>query len=103
MSQYGFQIGQGMFTASNFASVAVTNVASGLPPYGLSIIRALITVEGSSARYRYDGSAPTVTVGHMINSGDVIQILGALNLQDFQIISQGTTTLMITYESGSRQ
>jgi len=102
MSRYGFQIGQGMFMASNFTTLTVTASAQALAGYGPSIIRALLTVEGSSARYNYDGSTPTSSVGHMVNSGDVIQILGANNLQQFNVISLGTTTFMITYETGAR-
>lgn len=102
MSRYGFQIGQGMFMASNFTSLTVTAAAMSLTEYGPSILRALITVEGSSARYNYDGSVPTGSLGHMVNSGDVIQILGVNNLQQFQVVSLGTTTFMITYETGAR-
>lgn len=102
MSRYGFQIGQGMFMASNFATMTVTGAAQSLSGYGAQIVRALITVEGSAARYNYDGSVPTTSIGHMVNSGDVIQILGVNNLNNFQIVSRGTTTLMITYETGAR-
>ena len=88
--------------ASNFATMTVTGSAQTLTGYGASIIRALITVEGSSARYNYDGSTPTSSLGHMVNSGDVIQILGINNLQQFNVVSLGTTTFMITYETGAR-
>ena len=91
-----------MFMASNFATLTVTGQAQALSGYGPSILRALITVEGSSARYNYDGSTPTSSLGHMVNSGDVIQILGVDNLQQFQVVSLGTTTFMITYETGAR-
>lgn len=102
MSQFQFQVGQGMFKSTNFVVLVVTAAALPLSSFDEKAIRAMITVEGSNARYRYDGIAPTASIGHLVSSGDVIQVLGPTNLSSFQAISIGTTTLMVTYEGDRR-
>ncbi len=102
MSQYGLQVGQGMFKSTNFTVLTVTAVAQPLSSFDAKAIRAMITVEGSNARYRYDGGVPTASTGHLITSGDVMQILGPTNMTAFSCISIGTTTLMVTYEGDRR-
>lgn len=102
MSQYGFQQGQGMFKSTNFVVLTVTASAQALSSFDAKAIRAFITVEGSNARYRYDGGIPTVSQGHLVFAGDAIQILGPTNLTAFQAISTGTTTLMVTFEGDRR-
>ncbi len=102
MSQYQFQVGQGMFKSTNFAVLTITAVSQTLASYDVKTIRAMITVEGSNARYRYDGGTPTSSTGHLITSGDVIQVLGPTNISSFQCVSLGTTNLMITYEGDRR-
>lgn len=102
MSQYGLQVGQGMFKSTNFVVLTVTASAQALSSFSAKAIRAFITVEGSDARYRYDGISPDVSTGHLINSGDSIQILGPTNLTAFSCISLGTTILMVTYEGDRR-
>lgn len=102
MSQYDFQAGQGMFKSTNFTVLTVTASALPLSSFDAKAIRAMITVEGSSARYRYDGGIPTITAGHLVSSGDAIQVLGPTNLAAFSCISIGTTTLMVTFEGDRR-
>lgn len=91
-----------MFKSTNFVTLTVTAAALPLSSFDEKAIRAMITVEGSNARYRYDGGTPTTSAGHLITSGDVIQVLGPTNLTAFSCISVGTTTLMVTYEGDRR-
>lgn len=105
MSKYGQQIGQGMYQGTSFVAISITTAAAtAFSGYPATVIRAFVTVEGSSARYRYDGTAPVVGTGHLINSGDSVQILGLTNIQNFKCISTsaGTTTLMTTFEVDGR-
>lgn len=106
MSKYGFEMGQGMYTATKFESLTITTAAStgfSSGVYPITIMRALVTVETSFIRYRYDGVAPTINTGHLLGSGDVMAIIGLTNIQNFQAIASSTNvSLMITYEVDKR-
>lgn len=106
MSKYGFEMGQGMYTGTKFESLTITTAAAtgfSAAVYPLTIMRALVTVETSSIRYRYDGVAPTVGTGHLLGSGDVMAIIGLTNIQNFQSIAVTTNAvLMVTYEVDKR-
>jgi hypothetical protein len=58
--------------------------------------RAFITVEDAQCRYRYDGTAPTATEGHVANVGDVIVLEGYAAIANFQAIRTGTTNIELT-------
>lgn len=62
--------------------------------------RVFITVETASCRYNYDGTAPTSTTGHLLNSGDVLTIVGDDAISRFRAIRTGasSSTLQVTYE-----
>jgi len=65
-----------------------------------SRIRAFCTITGGQIRYRYDGTAPTSTVGHLASFGDVIYLEGTVNVENFRAIRTGdiSATLSVTYE-----
>jgi len=65
-----------------------------------SRIRAFCTLTGGQIRYRYDGTAPTNTVGHLASFGDVIYLEGTVNVEQFRAIRTGdvSATLSVTYE-----
>lgn len=64
--------------------------------------RAFITVEVAGMRLRFDGVAPTSSVGHLISSGDYITIDGVENVSNIKMIrATGTdATVNITYFYG---
>lgn len=105
MSRYGFEQGVGMFKGSSFEILVSTGTSTSFSAvvYGTKPMRALFTVENSSARYRYDGTAPTVSTGHLIGSGDVVAIIGQSNIQQFKVIAvTSTAKFMVTYEGDIR-
>lgn len=64
--------------------------------------RAVAVVSGANIRVRYDGTAPTSTVGFPVDSGDIIEFLGAnyrTELVNAQFIRTGavSATLDINY------
>ena len=63
--------------------------------------RAIITTEAASFRYRYDGTAPTASEGHLVTQQSVIIIVGSDNISNFQAIRTGATSAVIkvTYEN----
>lgn len=94
----------GIAYAANFESITVSDTASGLtktyfiPPDGYNN-KALITCEGANIRFRLDGTAPTTTVGHILNNGDSLEVKGKDLLNQFKAIRDDATnaTLRVTY------
>lgn len=62
--------------------------------------RVIMTVETAAMRYTYDGTAPTTSLGHLVNAGDIIVLLGQPSLDNFRAIRTGGTSadLRVTYE-----
>ena len=106
MSRYDYGINLGMFQGTGFEVITVTTGAAiGLSTtvYTSKTMRALMTVENGSFRYRYDKVNPTTTIGHVVNSGDIIGINGYPNMSQFKMIAiSGTATVMVTYENEIR-
>lgn len=59
---------------------------------GAGATHATFTVLGGNIRYHYDGSIPTPTDGHLIQSGNEFTLDGSLNLLRFRMIAETTTT-----------
>lgn len=68
--------------------------------YGTST-KALIQVETASIRYRTNGSAPTTTLGTLLNAGDILTLDSAGDIANFKAIRTGATSAVIncTYSS----
>jgi len=63
-------------------------------------IRLIITVESAQIRYTYDGTAPTSTLGHLVNAQDVLIVEGLSNMKNFKAIrtTANNGKLVVTYE-----
>ena len=91
-------------TISSVSSASIGYTASIISPTDkkLEPTRAFCTVEGTQIRYRYDGTDPTETTGHIANVGDVIVMMGPDALANFEFISTtaGSTgaSIKVTYE-----
>lgn len=91
----------GLFKAFAHEKITVSNSAVSLTTAtyttdGEKAKRAIITVESAQLRYRYDGTAPTSSVGHLLNPFDVITILGSDNITNFKAIRAGSTDAAIS-------
>lgn len=91
--------------AFNYEAVTVSSSAVGLTstkynPSGHKAQVAFITVEGAQIRFRYDGTDPTSSEGHLFSPGDVLELIGFENIENFKAIRVGSTdaTLRVTYE-----
>lgn len=61
--------------------------------------RIIVTVETNSIRYRYDGTAPTTSVGHLLTAGTRLELVGNDNIQKLQVIrASADGTVMVTLE-----
>lgn len=61
---------------------------------------AFITASGGEMRYRYDGTAPTASLGHILADGNFLILEGQNQMEKFQAIKTGDRngTLDVTYE-----
>lgn len=60
--------------------------------------QAVITVEDNPVRIRWDGTAPTTAVGHLLSVGDTITLHFSADIFHFQAIATGgNAVLRVTY------
>lgn len=80
------------FTSSTYRTEKATT--------GTAHLKAHVTATGAAMRYRYDGTSPTSSVGHILSHGDTLDIVGTVNLANFKAIRSGANsgTLHVTYE-----
>lgn len=89
-----------------FETISATASALGLTastykPASAAIAQeAFITLSGGDIRYRYDGTDPSATVGHILSDGGFLRLKGEHQLANFKFILTGTRTgvLSISYE-----
>jgi hypothetical protein len=87
--------------ASAFETITVTNAHSETltsATYG-SATKAYITVADNSIRVRWDGTAPTTALGHLCDSGSIIELTGH-DITHFKAIAVGAdAVLSVTYSA----
>lgn len=107
MSNNTYQPHEAVYNGFAYESVTVANTAQllTLATYrpnrdDSAAKRAVITCETAQIRYRYDGTDPTSSEGHILNSNDVLTLVGAGNIEKFRAIRTGATSgvLKVTYE-----
>lgn len=87
----------------DYETITVADSAIGLTASKLITTRkpvsVFITVEGARVRYRYDGSNPSSTVGHILDPMDSLVVEGLHNLKNIKFIRTGATsgTLQVSY------
>ena len=62
---------------------------------------ALITVEAAAVRFRIDGTAPTATVGHVLEVGDVLELRGMGEIGKFQAIRRDGADATLRVSTGT--
>ena len=88
--------------AAAYESITIDNTVGGkgftLAKYGTNVY-AFITVETAQIRFTLDGTAPTTTVGHLLNAGDVLELDSNADIVSFRAIRTGATsaTIHVTY------
>ena len=90
--------------ATEYESITVDNTVGGktctTAKVGTST-KAFITVETAQIRFTVDGAAPTTTVGHLANEGDIIELDSAEDIAAFRAIRTGSVsaTIHCTYSA----
>lgn len=93
-----------IYDAFDYESILVSSTAIGLtaakrnPTDEAAAERVFCTVETESIRYRIDGPNPLATEGHLVTSGQKIELLGSNALRNFKAIAvAGDATLKVTF------
>lgn len=62
-------------------------------------VMMFISVETNPCRFRFDGTAPTSSVGHLLAANDTLTISGEQNCSNLKFIRSGgsDSTVMVTY------
>lgn len=96
----------GLFKAFAYESITVGTVAIGFTDATIQTgseyaKRAIVTTETASIRYRYDGTSPTASEGHLLTPQSVLVLTGSDNIKNFRAIRSGSTSGIIkcTYEN----
>jgi len=85
-------------------SITIDNTAGGkglTAASAASSNRIFISAETADMRFRYDGGAPTTTVGHLLEPGDILILYGTENIKNFLAIRTGDDSgaIKVTYEA----
>jgi hypothetical protein len=91
------------FETITVATAAIGTTAATRTPTtgGAGAARAVLgPLELGQVRYRYDGTDPSSTVGHLLEIGQTLVLEGAANIAQFKAIRTGGTSgsLPVTYE-----
>lgn len=65
-------------------------------------IMAFLSVETNSIRVRWDGGAPTSSLGHLLAAGDTLTVAGEQNVANLRLIrvsADGTVQVTFYYNS----
>jgi hypothetical protein len=86
-------------TVSDSAAGKGFTVATFAPTGETPAKAAVVTIDDQPIRVRYDGTAPTTTVGHGHNADDVLWVRGERNIRGFLAIKEGgaDATLQVSY------
>lgn len=87
--------------ADSFETITVTNAVAKVltPATYLTSTKATISVAQNTVRVRWDGTAPTTSVGHLCEVGTILEMNGH-DITHFQAISIGTDAILsVTYSS----
>ena len=86
-----------------FETIAVSNAAGGIGPISGSAVTSGTTaaffgpVETNSIRWRADGTAPSATVGHLLQSGQTLYLEGDAVRKILFIRVSADSALPVTY------
>lgn len=85
---------------TDFESITVSTTVKTLGKVGSGHTSAFITVATASIRFRVDATInPTATVGHLLGTGDTLELDSHAQLVNFKAIRSGGTdaTLSVSY------
>jgi len=81
-----FAFGSGSVSTTALALADLTGLSDELVAQA---DRARITVATNPVRYRYDGGAPTATIGHYLAANEETEIVGRQNIANLRFIRAG--------------
>ena len=92
------------FASDSFETLTVNGTAAGftaatITTANYNVRKAFCTLETAAIRYRTDGTAPTGTIGHLLDVSGKLELDGRDDIVNFSAISTTATsgTLRCTY------
>jgi len=89
----------GKYIPYDYETITVANTAKGLTASKLTTAikpkKVFITSETAQLRYRYDGTDPTDTVGHILNPMSILVLEGYSQLNNVKFIRTGATSAIL--------
>jgi hypothetical protein len=87
------------FETITVSSTAIGFTAATYNPTTGKAKRVFLSCATNPIRFRYDGTNPTTTVGHVLSAGSSINITGGNAIDNFKMIASGSdATCSATYE-----
>lgn len=80
-------------------TIGATAVALTVPSSTSPVVQVHLTLATAQIRYLYDGTTPTASVGHVMNPGDTLTLIGYENVQNFRAIRTGSTSGVLSVTS----
>lgn len=86
------------FTTQIVSSTA--ELLSGVTQLGLRMLGAndcWLTIEGGDLRYRWDGTSPSTTVGHLLPEGTPLRLDGRPKILSFRMCGDGGSSVTVSF------
>lgn len=88
--------------AQEYEALTIDNTVGGIACTTVKVgtcTKAFMTLETAQIRFTTDGTAPTTSVGHLLNIGEVLKLDSAEDIAAFRAIRTGATSgsLRCTY------
>lgn len=86
-----------------YESLTVDDTVSGIALTATTYLRAhraFMTLESAQVRFTKDGTAPTTSIGHLLQVGQTVDLKNADEIRNFRAIRTGSSSgvLKVSYE-----
>ena len=95
----------GRLIGYDFETISITNIVKSLTTSKIedsngNAKRIQVTVEDAQIRYKYNGTSPTSSEGHLLNPMDTLELNTTSNIKNLRFIRKGTNNgkVMVTFE-----
>ena len=90
------------YSAFEALSVSTSSVGFTTATYG-RVDHAIVMVEGGSVRVRFDGTAPTASVGYILDDGDTLELESDNEISHARFISVDGGTITLHANFGTKE
>ena len=80
------------FWGSSYGTITVTDAAIGVDPGKIGTGGIFLTLETGQIRFRFDGTDPSSTEGHLLEVGQTLTLLNIRSVRQLKMIRTGLTS-----------